>query len=205
MMVLENRIYAKVKAIVDAFISAKNLKGWKCIQGEQHTILENINKTIRFYFISTVQNGWQGREYKTDEEGNTIRIDRYREKRKIQFNINRIDDENDKIDTITSTDVASMMRVWLMSNDGLVTMRNEGFFPLRVTNLRIGNIVKEDYTYTHFSGFDITLIYEQSIETNVDSTEDISGDVEAIQTKVEEDTEDEKQYEPKIGRGIYGT
>lgn len=160
----ENKINADIKSVLDNVLNSYGLTDWQSVQSSQPEQYANMEKIVKFFTVDVVRDGWQGSEYQS-VDGNLIRIEKWRERRRVQIDCLMKRSITDTVDTITAVDVARMMSVYLNGTAGTSALFSYSFGRLLIDNVRIPASLDNTEKYRLYPGFDIVLVYDQTYET----------------------------------------
>lgn len=169
----ENQLNADIKSVIDNVLYASGLTGWQAVQSFQPEQYSNMERIVKFFTVDVVRDGWQGSEYQT-EDGNILRIEKWRERRRVQIDCLMKRSIADTVNTITAVDVARLLTVYFNSTAGTTALFNYSFGRLVIDNIRIPASLDETEKFRLFPGFDIVLIYDQTYETTIPAVDYIA-------------------------------
>lgn len=170
----ENQVWEQVMGLLNDWVSSQNLTTWIVRQGHQPHIVDITSRLIWVDRISSTRYGWQADKPRLDETSQQMVNDiRYYTDMVFQISFFKRRENNDTVDTLTSSDVANQMLTYLMSETGLANFRALGFGLLRTTELREPIFSDEDDTYERNPNFDITINFEQVQTSNIGSIDSL--------------------------------
>ena len=151
--------------LLNEALSAKNIVGMTVMRSYQPTDINGKN-LILINKISSRRYGWRGRHNKLINNIMT-HIEKYFQEMRFQISVLKKINISDASE-ITAADIANKIVDYFLSDKGLKSLRNKGYMPLRVVDVRDTNFVNENENYQFNPNFDLICTIEQEIVENQD-------------------------------------
>lgn len=147
-------------ALLNEAVSAKSITDMTVMRANQPFDVTKKSAVL----ISRIQSnryGWRGRKSKII---NSVmkHVENYYQELQFQITVlkkSKLDDLTD----LTATDIANKLVDYLESNSGLAKLRQLGYMPLRITNVREPTFVNETDNYQINPNFDLVCYVQQEI------------------------------------------
>ena len=184
----EGQINADMKAVLDGFFAARGFPGWRALQSYQPTQWGRQSQAVTFTTVYVRRLGFQGTPYRTALDsggvlisGAIIRDDVYREERSIQLDFfKRRDPATDTVNTAQAGDAARMAAAYLASDDGINALFSRGYSLLNIRNIRNERLIGDSEQFQLLPGFDLVLVYDQTITVTDPATAKINHGIYPI-------------------------
>lgn len=174
----EGQVNADLKSIMDGFFAARGFTGWRALQSYQPAQWGRQSEVVTFTTVYVRRVGFQGTYYRTALDsggalvsGSIIRDDVYREERSIQFDFFK--KRLPGIDTVATTqagDACRMAAAYLTNDDGIDALAALGYSLLNIRNIRNEHLLDDSEQFMLLPGFDLVVVYDQSITTTAPAT-----------------------------------
>lgn len=184
----EGQITADLKAIMDGFFAARGFTGWRALQAYQPTQWGRQSQAVTFTTVYVRRLGFQGTHYRTAfgsggavTSGAILRDDVYREERSVQFDFfKKREAETDTTATMQAGDAARMAAAYLASDDGIAALAARNYGLLNIRNIRNGKVIGDSELYQLVPGFDLVLVYDQTITVTDPATAHVNHDLHPV-------------------------
>ena len=174
----ENQIWKDLVGVIDGYLATSGQTGWITTPADQPIPVGISDKMVLVSRVFMRPVGWQGSEDK-DIGYNYTHIEKQRAELRLQLSfLCQRHPATDTVTTWTANDMAEHLRMFLNSYKGIRQLAELGYRTLRCTTIRNASFIDDSETYEFNPSFDLTLLYEQTLES-----EAIAANLGALTTK----------------------
>lgn len=179
----QNLILSKIQIALNAMLDDLNIEGWQVLRSNQSTIQALQNNSVYYDIISKRRVGTQGTRSIRVDDGWTDETVWYEEYLIQVSGFKQRNVNTDGIDTLTSSDVISMLQGCVNSNS---VIANTNYFGsnwlqlIKSTDIRELDYETDSGLKEKMPQFDFLLVVEQSLTKGIDKVDDVDLDIHRV-------------------------
>lgn len=170
----DNEVRKAMKACLENAASRMGIVGYEVLQQNQ-PVPTSSHAVILFTVLSSRRNGWQGASWDNDTGSPLTMNENWDYLDEVRFQISAYHPRKavDGAAKMTSVDVINAIAAFFSSPSGNALLRESGFMPLKINDVRIP-VVQDDSETPQFNpNFDLTVNIHQTARVTIPTVTDI--------------------------------
>lgn len=177
----ENQIYRDLITIVNTWLQANNITGWKCKQSYQTSLQNCTNKTILISRVYSRRLGLQGNSDEWDVANNQmVHTEKYRQETMYQFSFFNQRGAEQTVNDLTSSDIGNKLLSFFQSTTGIKAFSMLSYSILKIRDLREPFFKDDSQIYERMPNFDLTIWINQEETSIINTIDKINSTIKEI-------------------------
>lgn len=172
----ENQIYADFISLIQEAFNVFGLKGWQIRQLNQVFKVDILHPSVFITITSTAQRGRQYQQKVKTQAGLLIKTHSTKQEVKLRFLATHRELANDTVSSINSTDVLTIIREYMQSEEGILFLSSKGYAQYTSSPLTDEQFTNDEDNFQFLPYFDCSFVYTNSWSTAI-------GEITAVKEK----------------------